>query len=135
LRVSTGEQTVANQERELAETARRHGWQIVATYRDEGISGAKGREKRPGFDRLCKATRAVRSIWLRRGQSIGWAAACRIWSASSLSCRPAVASCNGRRAPLHDGVASWLRTWAGSWSNNPHRCEKLIRLPPQTKEH
>jgi DNA invertase Pin-like site-specific DNA recombinase len=55
LRVSTGEQTVANQERELAASARRHGWEIVATYRDEGISGSKGRERRPGFDRLCKA--------------------------------------------------------------------------------
>jgi DNA invertase Pin-like site-specific DNA recombinase len=55
LRVSTGEQTVANQERELIDAARRHGWEIAATYRDEGISGAKGREKRPGFDRLCKA--------------------------------------------------------------------------------
>jgi DNA invertase Pin-like site-specific DNA recombinase len=55
LRVSTGEQTVANQERELAEAAKRHGWEIVATYRDEGISGSKGRERRPGFDRLCKA--------------------------------------------------------------------------------
>jgi DNA invertase Pin-like site-specific DNA recombinase len=55
LRVSTGEQTVANQERELIEAASRHGWEIVATYRDEGISGSKGREKRPGFDRLHKA--------------------------------------------------------------------------------
>ena len=55
LRVGTREQTVANQERELVEAARRHGWDITATYRDEGISGAKGREKRPGFDRLCKA--------------------------------------------------------------------------------
>jgi DNA invertase Pin-like site-specific DNA recombinase len=55
LRVSTGEQTVTYQERELIEAVSRHGWEITATYRDEGISGAKGREKRPGFDRLCKA--------------------------------------------------------------------------------
>jgi DNA invertase Pin-like site-specific DNA recombinase len=55
LRVSTGEQSVLNQERELIEAIRRHGWEIVATYRDEGISGAKGREKRPGFDRVHKA--------------------------------------------------------------------------------
>jgi DNA invertase Pin-like site-specific DNA recombinase len=55
LRVSTFGQTVENQERELAEAAERHGWTIAATFKDEGISGAKGRDKRPAFDRLCKA--------------------------------------------------------------------------------
>jgi DNA invertase Pin-like site-specific DNA recombinase len=56
VRVSTDkDQTVENQERELAEVAARHGWNVVATYRDEGISGSKGRDKRPGFDRLCRA--------------------------------------------------------------------------------
>ena len=54
LRVSTDEQTVANQQRELQAVADRHGWQIVATFTDEGISGAKGRDKRPGFDLLCR---------------------------------------------------------------------------------
>ena len=43
LRVSTGEQTVANQERELVEAAQRHGWQVVATYRDEGIRRQRAR--------------------------------------------------------------------------------------------
>ena len=28
---------------------------IVAVHRDNGISGAKGRYGRPGFDALCKA--------------------------------------------------------------------------------
>ena len=28
--------------------AKRHGWKVVATYTDDGISGAKGRDKRPG---------------------------------------------------------------------------------------
>jgi DNA invertase Pin-like site-specific DNA recombinase len=55
LRVSTGEQSVENQRRELVETAQRHGWEVVAEYSDAGISGAKGRDRRPGFDRLCKA--------------------------------------------------------------------------------
>jgi DNA invertase Pin-like site-specific DNA recombinase len=55
LRVSTNEQTTDNQERQLSEVAQRHGWNIVATYRDAGISGAKGRDKRPAFDRLHKA--------------------------------------------------------------------------------
>ena len=54
LRVSTSAQTVENQERELAAVAAAPGWQVVATYRDEGISGAKGRDRRPGFDRLWK---------------------------------------------------------------------------------
>jgi DNA invertase Pin-like site-specific DNA recombinase len=55
LRVSTDDQTIENQRRELEAVAARHGWQVVATYADEGISGAKGRDKRPEFDRLCKA--------------------------------------------------------------------------------
>ena len=58
LRVSTDEQTTENQARELTEAASRAGWEIVATYRDEGISGAKGRDKRPGLDAMLKdATR------------------------------------------------------------------------------
>src|SRR5262245_15458548 len=55
LRVSTDDQTVENQRRELTEAAQRHGWHIVAEFSDTGISGAKGRDKRPGLDRLCKA--------------------------------------------------------------------------------
>lgn len=55
LRVSSDESTIENQRHELEAVAERHGWQIVGTFSDEGISGAKGREKRPGFDSLCKA--------------------------------------------------------------------------------
>jgi DNA invertase Pin-like site-specific DNA recombinase len=55
LRVSTTEQTVENQERELRAVADRAGWQITAVFTDAGISGAKGRDKRPGFDQLLKA--------------------------------------------------------------------------------
>jgi DNA invertase Pin-like site-specific DNA recombinase len=54
LRVSTGEQTTENQRRELEDVARRSGWNIVEIYEDAGISGAKGRDKRPAFDKLCK---------------------------------------------------------------------------------
>jgi DNA invertase Pin-like site-specific DNA recombinase len=54
LRVSTLEQTTANQERELREIAGRMGCDIVYVYQDHGISGAKGRDKRPAFDRLCR---------------------------------------------------------------------------------
>jgi DNA invertase Pin-like site-specific DNA recombinase len=54
LRVSTTDQTTANQERELREIAGRSGLEIVKVYKDHGISGAKGRDKRPGFDALCR---------------------------------------------------------------------------------
>jgi DNA invertase Pin-like site-specific DNA recombinase len=58
LRVSTGEQTTENQRRELEAVAARSGWDVVEVYEDAGISGAKGREQRPAFDRLLKdATR------------------------------------------------------------------------------
>jgi DNA invertase Pin-like site-specific DNA recombinase len=53
LRVSTTEQTVENQQRELEAVAERHGWNVVAVFTDAGISGTKGRDKRPGYDRLC----------------------------------------------------------------------------------
>ncbi|HTR91203.1 MAG TPA: recombinase family protein [Trebonia sp.] len=49
-RVSTDGQIVENQRRVLSEVAVRRGWEIVHTYRDAGISGAKGRDRRPGFD-------------------------------------------------------------------------------------
>jgi len=54
LRVSTGGQTVENQRRELAAAAEQRSWEVVEIYSDNGISGAKGRDKRPAFDRLCK---------------------------------------------------------------------------------
>jgi DNA invertase Pin-like site-specific DNA recombinase len=54
IRISTDGQTTKNQRRELVDVAERHGWEIVETFTDEGISGAKGRDQRPGFDALCK---------------------------------------------------------------------------------
>ena len=54
-RVSTDRtQTVENQLRELQEVAQRQGWIVTAVFTDEGISGAKGRDKRPGYDALLK---------------------------------------------------------------------------------
>ncbi len=53
-RVSTSEQTTDNQINFLQEIVSRNGWELVQTYVDEGISGTKGRDKRPEFDRLCK---------------------------------------------------------------------------------
>jgi DNA invertase Pin-like site-specific DNA recombinase len=54
VRVSTDKQTVENQVRELHRIAERRGWQIVEEYHDAGISGAKGRDQRPGLDRMLK---------------------------------------------------------------------------------
>jgi DNA invertase Pin-like site-specific DNA recombinase len=51
-RVSTDSQTVTNQLRELDAVAERMGWVIVERLADEGVSGAKGRDKRPAYDRL-----------------------------------------------------------------------------------
>lgn len=51
-RVSTSGQTVENQTRELQAVAERLGWDVVAILSDEGISGAKARDKRPAYDRL-----------------------------------------------------------------------------------
>ena len=55
-RVSTADknQTVENQLRDLLAVAGRQDWEIVATFTDEGISGSKGRDKRPAFDALLK---------------------------------------------------------------------------------
>jgi len=55
-RVSTRNgQTVENQLRQLNEVADRMGWTIVAVWTDEGISGSKGRDQRPGFDQMITA--------------------------------------------------------------------------------
>jgi DNA invertase Pin-like site-specific DNA recombinase len=52
VRVSTDHQTVENQVSELRQVAGRRGWDVVEIYRDAGISGAKGRDKRPGLDAM-----------------------------------------------------------------------------------
>ncbi len=55
-RVSTRNgQTVKNQLRELRAVAKQAGWQVVGVYKDEGFSGAKGREQRPALDAILKA--------------------------------------------------------------------------------
>ncbi len=55
LRVSTAHQAADNQLHELQRVASLRGWNIVATFRDDGISGAKGRDGRPALDALLKA--------------------------------------------------------------------------------
>lgn len=55
-RISTGDgqQTIDNQLRDLNLAAERMGWEIVAHFSDQGISGAKGRDRRPGLDAMLK---------------------------------------------------------------------------------
>ena len=53
-RVSTDSQTTDNQINELNRVAELKGYKIVHTFKDEGISGAKGRDERKGFDELIK---------------------------------------------------------------------------------
>lgn len=54
-RVSTDNQTTDNQLRELRAVAERMGWALDGEYIDQGISGAKGRDQRPAFDKMLKA--------------------------------------------------------------------------------
>jgi DNA invertase Pin-like site-specific DNA recombinase len=53
-RTSTDLQTCENQLRELRQIAEYKGITIVAEFIDAGISGSKGRDKRPEFDALIK---------------------------------------------------------------------------------
>ena len=60
-RVSTNEQTVENQLKVLREVVEKRGLEVVREISDEGISGAKGRDERPGFDELIKGS--VKNEW------------------------------------------------------------------------
>jgi len=53
VRVSTTEQTTNNQKQLLNQIANEKGWEIYKVYEDNGLSGMKGRDKRPAFDHLC----------------------------------------------------------------------------------
>jgi DNA invertase Pin-like site-specific DNA recombinase len=55
IRVSKASQTVENQRLQLEEAAMRHGWEVVQVYKDEGISGSKGRADRPALDAMLKS--------------------------------------------------------------------------------
>jgi DNA invertase Pin-like site-specific DNA recombinase len=53
-RVSTDRQTVENQVTALRQIAERRGWEVIEQYSDARISGAKGRNQRPGLDAMLK---------------------------------------------------------------------------------
>ena len=67
VRVSTNGQTTENQTRELHAACEQRGWKIVAEFADNGISGAKDRAGRPGFDGLYNALKLkkpdVVAVW------------------------------------------------------------------------
>lgn len=54
LRVSKHEQTIENQRIELERVAIAKGWKVIATFKDEGVSGAFGREVRAQYDLMLK---------------------------------------------------------------------------------
>ena len=60
-RVSTNEQTIENQLKVLREVAEKRGLEVIREISDEGISGAKGRDARKGFDELI--TGSIRKEW------------------------------------------------------------------------
>lgn len=56
VRVSTADgQSTENQTRALHEVAARSGWNVTAIFSDDGISGSKGRDRRPGLDAMLRA--------------------------------------------------------------------------------
>jgi DNA invertase Pin-like site-specific DNA recombinase len=54
LRVSTDQQATENHRQALMAVAEQRGWTVVGEYEDQGISGAKSREHRPGLDKMLK---------------------------------------------------------------------------------
>lgn len=54
LRVSRDSQTTDNQDEELQRIAEARGWEIVASYRDHAVSGAKFGRDRPQLEKLRK---------------------------------------------------------------------------------
>jgi hypothetical protein len=77
LRISTEEQTVENQRRELLAVCERRGWHVVAEFCDNGMSGAKGAASGRGSLACIGRSPAASSTLWRRGALTGWAARCR----------------------------------------------------------
>jgi DNA invertase Pin-like site-specific DNA recombinase len=79
LRVSTDGQTVDNQRLALEAVCEQRGWEVVQVYSDNGVSGAKGRDQRPGLDAMLKDAARGRCnvvvVWAldRLGRSAGHA--------------------------------------------------------------
>ena len=110
VRVSTADQTTENQERELTVIAARMGWEVVSIYKDEGISGAKGRDKRPALNAMLK------DVTRRKFDMV------MAWSVDRLgrSLQDLVGSNGSGKSSLLKAVAGLLRS------------EGEIRLPEQS---
>jgi DNA invertase Pin-like site-specific DNA recombinase len=54
-RVSTKSQSTEQQVQELWQVASKAGWNVADVMTDEGISGTKGRDKRPALDEMLRA--------------------------------------------------------------------------------
>ena len=63
VRVSTDQQSVDNQLQELGQIAERRGWTVVETYRDAGISGAKGATSARAWTRCSRMLAGASSTW------------------------------------------------------------------------
>jgi DNA invertase Pin-like site-specific DNA recombinase len=76
-RVSTNDQSTESQKREMIDLATRRRWRVVQEFTDQGISGSKGREDRPGLDDMLTAAVNrefdVIMVWAvdRLGRSLG----------------------------------------------------------------
>jgi DNA invertase Pin-like site-specific DNA recombinase len=76
VRVSSDQQSIQNQLAELRRAIEFEGWEEAAVYRDEGISGVKGRNERPGLDQMLEDARRRRfdvvMVWAidRLGRSL-----------------------------------------------------------------
>jgi hypothetical protein len=124
LRVSTPEQTTANQERVLWEIAGRMGCEIVKVYKDHGTSGAKDRDKRPGFDALYRDAN-------RRQFDVVMA-----WSVDrlgrSLQERPCGLPVRAARASLDGQGCARLRSGSG-WTHPQCRTSVALSGPTQAQ--
>src|SRR5450432_3747008 len=102
LRVSTSKQDTDNQRRELEAVAARSGWHVERVYEDAGISGANGRDKRPGLDRrahpvLRAPGRARRGGLLPQGRGVTTAAGTLSAARSAAGPQPRDIRCTDRR--------------------------------------
>ena len=121
VRVSTDAQSTAMQRRELQAWAERAGHKVVKVYEDQGISGAKGRDKRPAFDALLKAAVRREYDMLAVWSSIGLGARFRTWSrCCKLSATPAPGSTSTPNpwTPPHPPAARCSACSACSASSN-----------------
>src|SRR5215471_13829662 len=102
-RVSTDRQTVENQVSELRQVAARRSWEIVEIYRDAGISGAKGRDQRPGLDAMLNdAGRRRFDVVMAWADRSAWAVADRPSRHHPASRGGRCGSLSGATAPRHD---------------------------------